>query len=95
MAKVRVTQLRSSAGRLPGQKETLVGLGLKKIRIMTNNPKKRAALEGFGLTEVESVPLVVGLHEENQRYMETKRDKMGHILPDDLRVLEPVDEQPA
>jgi len=60
---------------------------------MTNNPKKRAALEGFGLTEVESVPLVVGLHEENHRYMEAKRDKMGHILPDDLRTIEAVDEQ--
>ena len=75
--------------------QILYDLGVRKMRLMTNNPKKRAALEGFGLTEVESVPLVVGLHEENQRYMEAKRDKMGHILPDDLRTIEAVDEQPA
>lgn len=76
--------------------QILYDLGVRKMRLMTNNPKKRAALEGFGLTEVESVPLVVGLHEENQRYMETKRDKMGHTLPDDLRgVVETIDEQPA
>ena len=75
--------------------QILYDLGVRKMRLMTNNPKKRAALEGFGLTEVESVPLVVGLHEENHRYMEAKRDKMGHILPDDLRTIEAVDEQPA
>jgi 3,4-dihydroxy 2-butanone 4-phosphate synthase/GTP cyclohydrolase II len=57
------------------------------MRLMTNNPRKRNALEGFGLREVETVPLTRGINEENQRYLETKRDKMGHLLPQDLKDL--------
>lgn len=65
--------------------QILADLGVRKMRLMTNNPKKRAGLNGYGLTEVEVVPLIGGITEENQRYMETKRDKMGHVLPQDLR----------
>lgn len=60
--------------------QVLVDLGLKKIRIMTNNPAKYVALQGFDLEIVERVPLVCKPHESNARYMKTKRDRMGHIL---------------
>jgi 3,4-dihydroxy 2-butanone 4-phosphate synthase/GTP cyclohydrolase II len=72
--------------------QILCDLGVGKMRLMTNNPRKRNALEGFGLHEVETVPLTRGINQENQRYLETKRDKMGHLLPEDLQSL--VDEQP-
>jgi 3,4-dihydroxy 2-butanone 4-phosphate synthase/GTP cyclohydrolase II len=67
--------------------QILCDLGVGKMRLMTNNPRKRNALEGFGLREVETVPLTRGINEENQRYLETKRDKMGHLLPQDLKDL--------
>jgi 3,4-dihydroxy 2-butanone 4-phosphate synthase / GTP cyclohydrolase II len=60
--------------------QVLVDLGLKKIRIMTNNPAKYAALHGFDLEIVERVPLVCQPREDNARYMKTKRDRMGHLL---------------
>jgi len=55
-------------------------LGLKNIRLMTNNPIKRAGLEGYGLKIVENVPIEVPSNPHNQFYLETKRDKMGHFL---------------
>jgi 3,4-dihydroxy 2-butanone 4-phosphate synthase / GTP cyclohydrolase II len=55
-------------------------LGLGKLRLMTNNPVKRAGLEGYGLTVVENVPLVIQPNAHNQFYLETKRSKMGHFL---------------
>jgi 3,4-dihydroxy 2-butanone 4-phosphate synthase/GTP cyclohydrolase II len=55
-------------------------LGLGKIRLMTNNPVKRAGLEGYGLTVVENVPLVIPPNKHNKFYLETKRKKMGHFL---------------
>lgn len=61
--------------------QILYDLGVRKMRLMTNNPKKYAALEGYGLTVVEQIPLVTGVGEENLRYLEAKRDKMGHLLP--------------
>jgi 3,4-dihydroxy 2-butanone 4-phosphate synthase/GTP cyclohydrolase II len=64
--------------------QILFDLGVRKMRLMTNNPKKRAALHGYGLSVVEIVPLAGGVNDENQRYLETKRDKMGHLLPDNL-----------
>jgi len=60
--------------------QILVDLGLKKLRLLTNNPKKRAGIEGYGLEVVERVPLVSTPNEHNLRYLETKRQKMGHIL---------------
>jgi 3,4-dihydroxy 2-butanone 4-phosphate synthase/GTP cyclohydrolase II len=47
---------------------------------MTNNPRKIVGLEGYGLTVTDRVPIEVKPREENQRYLETKRDKLGHIL---------------
>ena len=53
------------------------------MRLMTNNPTRRAGLDGYGLTVVERVPLRTEAHDFNRRYLETKRDKMGHFLPSD------------
>jgi 3,4-dihydroxy 2-butanone 4-phosphate synthase/GTP cyclohydrolase II len=60
--------------------QILVDLGLSSIRTMTNNPKKMVALEGYGLTITERVPIEVPPHEQSVTYLRTKRDKMGHLL---------------
>ncbi len=60
--------------------QILVDLGLKNLRLLTNNPTKRAGLEGFGLQMVERVPIIASVNEHNVRYLETKRTKMGHLL---------------
>jgi 3,4-dihydroxy 2-butanone 4-phosphate synthase/GTP cyclohydrolase II len=60
--------------------QILVDLGLQKIRLMTNNPAKRVGLGGFGLEIVHLEPLKPILHPENLRYLQTKQDKMGHML---------------
>jgi 3,4-dihydroxy 2-butanone 4-phosphate synthase/GTP cyclohydrolase II len=60
--------------------QILADLGLTTIRILTNNPKKITGLEGFGLTVVEQVPIETPPNVENRRYLETKRDKLGHRL---------------
>jgi 3,4-dihydroxy 2-butanone 4-phosphate synthase/GTP cyclohydrolase II len=59
-------------------------LGLGKIRLLTNNPVKRAGLEGYDIEIVENVPLEIPPNEHNEFYMKTKRDKMGHFLDLDL-----------
>lgn len=61
--------------------QILVDLGVGKMRLLTNNPVKRAGLEAFGLSIVERVPLVTEPNKYNLRYLETKRTKMGHLLP--------------
>jgi len=55
-------------------------LGVRKIRLMTNNPKKIVGLQGYGLTIEERVPIIIPPNEDNLRYLQTKRDKLGHIL---------------
>jgi len=55
-------------------------LGLGKLKLITNNPVKRAGLEGYGLTIVENIPLVIEPNEHNAFYLKTKQDKMGHFL---------------
>jgi 3,4-dihydroxy 2-butanone 4-phosphate synthase / GTP cyclohydrolase II len=60
--------------------QILADVGLTTIRILTNNPKKITGLEGFGLTVVEQVPIEMPPTDENRRYLETKRDKLGHRL---------------
>jgi 3,4-dihydroxy 2-butanone 4-phosphate synthase/GTP cyclohydrolase II len=70
--------------------QILADLGLSTIRILTNNPKKITGIEGFGLTVVEQVPIEISPNEENRRYLETKRAKLGHRLHhQDLRFEEP------
>ncbi len=61
--------------------QILLDLGLRDIRVLTNNPAKRAGLDGFGLHLVERVPIHVKPNPHNVRYLETKRTKMGHLLP--------------
>jgi len=60
--------------------QILKELGVKKMRLLTNNPVKRIGLEGFGIEIVENVNLEVPVNEHNHFYMSTKRDKMGHFL---------------
>jgi len=60
--------------------QILVDLGLKTIRLLTNNPKKIVGLEGYGLKIVEQVPIRVKPNPHNERYLKTKRQKMGHLL---------------
>ena len=55
-------------------------LGVSKIRLMSNNPKKRTGLVGYGLEIVENIPLEIKSNKHNKLYLETKRDKMGHTL---------------
>ena len=60
--------------------QILTDLGLKTIRLMTNNPKKVVGLEGYGLEIVEQVPIRVKANPHNARYLKTKREKLGHLL---------------
>ncbi|MDW8433193.1 MAG: bifunctional 3,4-dihydroxy-2-butanone-4-phosphate synthase/GTP cyclohydrolase II [Aquificaceae bacterium] len=60
--------------------QILLDLGVKRMRILTNNPRKIVALEGYGLEVVERVPLKTQTCEHNQRYLETKKLKLGHLL---------------
>ena len=63
--------------------EILADLGLRSIRLLTNNPDKVAQLEASGVTISERVPLYVGLTEQNAGYLAAKRDRMGHMIPTD------------
>ena len=60
--------------------QILADLGLKTIRLLTNNPKKLVGLEGYGLKILEQVPIRVKPNVHNRKYLKTKRDKMGHLL---------------
>jgi 3,4-dihydroxy 2-butanone 4-phosphate synthase/GTP cyclohydrolase II len=60
--------------------QILADLGLRKIRLLTNNPRKVIGLEGYGLKVVETIPIIVPPNPYNLRYLETKQKKMGHLL---------------
>ena len=60
--------------------QILADLGVRKLRILTNNPRKVVGLESFGLELVEQVPIVVSTNVENRRYLEAKQARMGHLL---------------
>ncbi len=60
--------------------QILCDLGLKTIRLLTNNPKKLVGLGGYGLKVIEQVPIRVKPNPHNERYLKTKRDKLGHLL---------------
>jgi 3,4-dihydroxy 2-butanone 4-phosphate synthase/GTP cyclohydrolase II len=66
--------------------QILKDLGLNQVRLLTNNPKKTDAFiyGGFDLAVVDQVPILGPIHEDNMRYLATKRDKMGHNLPDNF-----------
>ena len=60
--------------------QILVDLGLKKIRLLTNNPKKVVGLEGYGLEITEQVPIRVQPNRHNAKYLKTKKEKLGHLI---------------
>ena len=69
--------------------QVLVDLGVKRMLLMTNNPAKRAGLEGYDLEIVDRIPLLIEPNDDNRRYLETKRTKMGHLLSDVRRAADP------
>jgi 3,4-dihydroxy 2-butanone 4-phosphate synthase/GTP cyclohydrolase II len=60
--------------------QMLLDLGVKKIRLLTNNPKKIIGLKGFGIEVTERIPIEVKANYTNERYLKTKRDKLGHLI---------------
>ncbi len=60
--------------------QILVDLGVRKMRLLTNNPGKRAGIEGYGLTIVERLPLEIAPNAKNLDYLRTKKEKLGHVL---------------
>jgi 3,4-dihydroxy 2-butanone 4-phosphate synthase/GTP cyclohydrolase II len=74
--------------------QILVNLGVRKMRLLTNNPKKMIGLEGYGLTIVEQIPIEIEPNEYNRCYLECKKLKMGHLLHiDDDSVITPISHQ--
>jgi 3,4-dihydroxy 2-butanone 4-phosphate synthase/GTP cyclohydrolase II len=55
-------------------------MGASKLRLMTNNPKKRAGLMGYGIEIIENIPLIIKNNKHNKFYLETKKKKLGHDL---------------
>jgi 3,4-dihydroxy 2-butanone 4-phosphate synthase / GTP cyclohydrolase II len=60
--------------------QVLVDLGVKNLRLLTNNPRKRVGLQSYGLTIVEQIPIEIPPNDSNRKYLSTKRDKLGHQL---------------
>jgi 3,4-dihydroxy 2-butanone 4-phosphate synthase/GTP cyclohydrolase II len=60
--------------------QILVDLGVRRMRLITNNPGKRAGIEGYGLEIVERVPLEITPNDRNREYLRTKKEKLGHVL---------------
>jgi 3,4-dihydroxy 2-butanone 4-phosphate synthase/GTP cyclohydrolase II len=60
--------------------QILYDLGVRSMRLLTNNPTKRAGIEGYGLEIVARVPLVTEANDHNRGYLETKRTRMGHVF---------------
>jgi len=60
--------------------QILADLGVRRMRLMTNNPKKMVGLEGYGLSLIEQVPIEIEANEFNKCYLECKKLKMGHLL---------------
>jgi 3,4-dihydroxy 2-butanone 4-phosphate synthase/GTP cyclohydrolase II len=63
--------------------QVLYDLGVRSMRLLTNNPTKRAGIEGYGLSIVDRIPLVTSPNPENERYLQTKAAKLGHLLSND------------
>ncbi len=65
--------------------QMLLDLGVKKIRLLTNNPKKIIGLKGFGIEVTERIPIEVKANHTNERYLKTKRDKLGHLILSEVK----------
>lgn len=61
--------------------QILLDLGIKGVRLLTNNPRKLVGIEGYGLKIAERVPIVITPHEHNKKYLKTKKERLGHMLP--------------
>lgn len=66
--------------------QILSELGIDAVRLLTNNPAKRAGLETYGIRVPETVPLLVSPNHENLRYLTTKKERMGHVIPSELSI---------
>jgi 3,4-dihydroxy 2-butanone 4-phosphate synthase/GTP cyclohydrolase II len=64
--------------------QILVDLGVRRLRLLTNNPAKYGGLDGFGISIDGREPLHVAVHPEAERYINTKRERMGHLFPEDV-----------
>jgi 3,4-dihydroxy 2-butanone 4-phosphate synthase/GTP cyclohydrolase II len=64
--------------------QILFDLGVRDIRLLTNNPRKVVGLDGYGLHIVERVPIQIPANESNQKYLKTKKDKLGHLLDETI-----------
>ena len=64
--------------------QILHNLGVRRMRLLTNNPRKIVGLESYGLEIVERLPLEITANPENEGYLRTKRDKLGHLLEGEL-----------
>ena len=60
--------------------QILADLGVRKINLLTNNPKKVSGIERFGLKILKRVPIEIPPHDGNRRYLKVKKDKLGHLL---------------
>ena len=60
--------------------QILLDLGVRQMRLLTNNPKKVVGVDGYGLRIVERVPIQIAPNQNNQRYLQTKKEKLGHLL---------------
>lgn len=69
----------------PFLNQMLRDVGVHTIRLMTNNPAKFSGLKGYGLAVVGRVPVLTPITEDNKKYLETKRVKMGHVYGSDLQ----------
>ncbi len=65
--------------------QMLLDLGVKKIRLLTNNPKKIIGLKGFGIEVTERIPIEAKANRTNERYLKTKRDKLGHLILSEVK----------
>jgi 3,4-dihydroxy 2-butanone 4-phosphate synthase/GTP cyclohydrolase II len=65
--------------------QMLLDLGVKKIRLLTNNPKKIVGLKGFGIEITERISIEVKANRSNERYLKTKRDKLGHLILSEVK----------
>ncbi len=60
--------------------QILLDLGLRRIRLLTNNPRKVVGLEGYGIEIIERLPIILPPTKHNKGYLRTKRERMGHLL---------------